>query len=127
MPSNYPPGAEHDPNAPYNEPVIPEKAFVVTISQTLSKTVKVYTDKYQPEYDEETGHTYAIIDDVDWKEVYEDSHFKIQDLLEELKSYVQNDMALTGSNTGKGRYLKRLLEACDNWVEDEYEVIEENS
>ena len=59
------------------------------------------------------------------EKVYEKCDFKLQDLVGELKGYVQSDLAMTGSNTGKGRYLKRLLEACDNWIEDDWEVVEE--
>lgn len=121
----YPVGAYSDPNAPYNQVEVPEKEFEVTISQTLSRTVTVTTNDYQPEYDEEDGSTYANTENTDWQKAYENYDFKIQDLLEELKGYVQSDMAMTGPNTGKGRHLKRLLEACDGWIEDEYEVIEE--
>ena len=121
----YPAGAYSDPNAPYNQVEVPEKEFEVTISQTLSRTVTVTTNDYQPEYDEEDGNTYANTENTDWQKAYENCDFKIQNLLEELKGYVQNDLAMTGPNTGKGRHLKRLLEACDGWIEDEYEVIEE--
>ena len=121
----YPPGAEFDPNAPYNEVEIPEREFEVTISQTLSRTVTIVTDDYYPEYDEEDGRTYANTENTDWEKVYENCDFKLQDLLEELKGYVQSDMAMTGPNTGKGRHLKRLLEACDSWIEDDYEVCPE--
>ena len=121
----YPAGAYKDSSAPYNQVEIPEKEFEVTISQTLSRTVTVTTNDYQPEYDEETGHTYANTENTDWKKVYEKCDFKLQDLVGELKGYVQSDLAMTGSNTGKGRYLKRLLEACDNWIEDDWEVVEE--
>ena len=37
----YPIGAEFDPKAPYNEQIIPDKEIEVTISVTLSKTVKI--------------------------------------------------------------------------------------
>ena len=121
----YPPGAEFDPNAPYNEPVIPERDFEVMISQTMSRTVTVTTDDYQPEFDEEDGNTYTNTENTDWKKVYENCDFKLQDLLSELKQYVLKDMEGTGPNTGKGRLLKRLLAACDGWIEDEYTVIEE--
>lgn len=121
----YPPGAEFDPNAPYNEPVIPERDFEVMISQTMSRTVTVTTDDYQPEFDEEDGNTYANTENTDWKKVYENCDFKLQDLISELKQYVLKDMEGTGPNTGKGSHLKRLLAACDGWIEDEYTVIEE--
>ena len=47
--SNYPPGAENDPNAPYNEPLIPKKEFEAEILITLSKKVTVYSDEYNVE------------------------------------------------------------------------------
>ena len=37
----YPPGAEHDPNAPWNQEELPEREIEVTVSVTLSKTVKI--------------------------------------------------------------------------------------
>lgn len=119
----YPIGAEFDSNAPYNEPLIPKKEFSVTISQTLSKDVTVTTNSYAPEV-EDDGSISANTENTDWKEVYENHHFKIQDLLAELSNYVTEDLKSTLPNTGKGRYLKRLLEACNGWIEDEYEVIE---
>lgn len=43
----YPPGAEHDPNAPYNQVDQPEKEIEVLVSVTLSKTVKVRVNDYK--------------------------------------------------------------------------------
>ena len=42
----YPIGAEFDPKAPYNEEIIPDKEIEVTISVTLSKTVKITVNDY---------------------------------------------------------------------------------
>ena len=42
----YPPGAEFDPNAPYNQKELPEKEIEVTVSITLSKTVKIKVSDY---------------------------------------------------------------------------------
>ena len=43
---NYPLGAANDPNAPFNK-VDPEPIEVeVTVSITLSKTVKIYVDDF---------------------------------------------------------------------------------
>ena len=42
----YPIGAEFDPKAPYNEQIIPDKEIEVTISVTLSKTVKITVNDY---------------------------------------------------------------------------------
>ena len=137
--SNYPAMSQSQwDSAPWNQSDVPEKEFTVTISQTLSRTVTVVTNDYIPgaedvdyEPDDEGGcyasswHDDDDTSDTDWKKAYEECDFKLQDLIEELKNYVQSDLAMTGPNTGKGRYLKRLLEACDGWIEDEYEVVEE--
>lgn len=50
---NYPPGAANDPRAPYNQCENPEVEVEVTVSITLSKTVKVLVTDYD------------LIDDVD--------------------------------------------------------------
>lgn len=112
----YPAGAYSDQNAPYNEPVIPERDFEIDVQFTLHKVVDVTTDKYTPEYDEESGHTYANTENTEWSEVYDESgHFTILEMLDELKVYVEQDLAMTGKNTGKGRHLQRLLESCQGW------------
>ena len=42
----YPAGAEHDPNAPWNQEDIPEREVEVTVSVTLSKTLKIKVSDY---------------------------------------------------------------------------------
>lgn len=68
MSDNYPPGAANDPLAPYNQ-VDPEPIEIeVTVSITLSKTVKIYVDDYiqeAPEVDED-GHYHK--GDIDFSE-----------------------------------------------------------
>lgn len=124
MYDNYPPGAAHDQNAPYNEPVIPEKDFEVEVTFTMSKVVTITTDNYAPEYDDEDGHTYANTENTEWDKEFENSgHFTIADLIEELKGYVVEDMKTCAPNTGKGAHLQRLLLACEDWetIEESYE------
>ena len=62
---NYPMGAANDPNAPYNQ-VDPEPIEIeVTVSITLSKTVKIYVDDYiqeAPEVDEDGNYYSGGID-----------------------------------------------------------------
>ena len=124
MYDNYPPGASHDTNAPYNEPVIPERDFDVEVTITMSKVVTITTDNYVPEYDDEDGHTYANTENTEWDKEFENSgHFTIADLIEELKGYVVDDMKTCAPNTRKVSHLKRLLLACENWetIEESYE------
>lgn len=126
---NYPPGAAHDPNAPYNEVEVPEREFDVTISMSLSRTVQCYTNKYIPEIDEENGHLYVDTSDTPWSEVYGDDHKTIMELLEELKKYIQKDLDNLNNDDTKmnkafhRRRLEFLLTECDDWVvnEEDYE------
>ena len=124
MYDNYPPGAAHDQNAPYNEPLIPERDFDVEVTITMSKVVTITTDNYVPEYDDEDGHTYANTENTEWDKEFENSgHFTIADLIEELKGYVVEDMKTCATNTRKVSHLKRLLLACEDWetIDESYE------
>ena len=112
----YPAGAYSDPNAPYNEPVIPERDFDIDVEFVMSKTVTVTTNDYAPEYDDEDGREYANTENTDWEKAYDNSgHLTIAEMLQELESYVKDDMTKTAPNSGKGLYLKRVLESCQGW------------
>ena len=124
---NYPPGAAHDPNAPYNEVEVPEREFDVTISMSLSRTVQCYTNKYIPETDEEDGRLYVDTSNTPWSEVYGNNHKTIIELLEELKKYIQRDLDNIDKVAEEQKHnkvflkrkLKFLLEECDGWTVDE--------
>ena len=131
----YPAGAENDPDAPYNEVEVPEKEFDVLVSQTLSKSTSVITDNYIPgasgveyEHDEEGGHAVGWQDpddtsDTDWKEEYSNEHYTPLQIIskcgELCKYLLDRNMTSYGINS-----LKRLLEECSDWTEDETEYIE---
>ncbi len=113
----YPAGAYSDPNAPYNEPIIPERDFDIDVEFVMSKTVTVTTNDYSPEYDDEDGRENANTENTDWEEAYDNSgHLTIAEMLQELESYVKDDMTKTAPNSGKGRYLQRVLESCQGWA-----------
>ena len=112
----FPAGAYSDPNAPYNEPVIPERDFDIDVEFVMSKTVTVTTNDYAPEYDDEDGREYANTETTDWEQAYDNSgHLTIAEMLQELESYVKDDKTKTAPNSGKGRYLQRVLESCQGW------------
>ena len=134
----YPPGAEFDPSAPYNQvDVLPEKDFDVTCSQTLSKTVTVTTNNYTPgacgvdyEPDDEGGycavgwHDPDDTSDTNWNEEYSLRHETIPSLLNILKEYIKKDLEYGDSKFSK-EHLEYLLEECDGWIVDEEDYIEE--
>lgn len=55
----YPPGAGDDPNAPYNQSENQLKEVEVTVSVTLSKTVKILVDDYETEVEEDEDGKYT--------------------------------------------------------------------
>ena len=138
MPSNYPPGAEHDPNAPYNQVDVPEKEFDVTCSQSLSKTVTVITNNYIPgasgvdyEPDDEGGycavewHDPDDTSDTNWGNEYHDNeHYTPLQLIELFKKHLENELIRMGEVKNKRR-IEHLIEECSNWKEDDTEYVED--
>lgn len=125
--NNYPMGAENDPRSPWNEETIPEKEFNITISQTLSKDTRVWTDKYNYEggyLDKEDGGYYVeelTTNEVPWKQEYEKQHYTPIQLIGILKQICKD--ILNGDK--KGYKCEELIQECSGWVEDETEVIKE--
>ena len=115
--SNYPPMSQSEwDNAPFNEPIIPERDFDIDVEFVMSKTVTVTTNDYAPEYDDEDGRENANTENTDWEQAYDNSgHLTIAEMLQELESYVKDDMTKTAPNSGKGRYLQRVSESCQGW------------
>lgn len=125
---NYPPGSD-TADAPWNEVEVPDMEFDVTISMSLSKTVKCSTNKYNPIVIDEPHNRlheeYPDTSDTPWSEVYGDNHKTIPELLEELKKYIQKDLNNLANDETKidkafhRRRLEFLMKECDNWVVDE--------
>ena len=133
----YPAGTEFDPSAPWNEPVIPEKEFEVTCSQSLSKTVPVITDNYIPgasgvdyESDDEGGYT-AVgwhdpddTSDTNWAEEYyaNDYHTPLQ-LIQLFEQVLKNNLE-HGIVFRSSEFTQDLINECEGWTEDETEYVE---
>lgn len=118
----YPAGAYHDPNAPWNEKVIPERDFDSNVSVTLEARIKLTTDNYIEERDDEDGRTYIYTDDTDWNEAYDNCDLTIPKLLGTLKKYINDDIKQSEGKPRKVRHLKSLLEACDAWKEVDRDI-----
>ena len=137
MPSNYPPGAEHDPNAPYNQVDVPEKEFDVTCSKNKKKTVTVITNNYIPgasgvdyEYDPEGSVAIGWRDpddtsDTNWADEYHDNeHYTPLQLIELFKKHLENELIRMGEVKNE-RWIKHLIEECSDWTEDDTEDVED--
>lgn len=143
---NYPAGADNA-RAPWNEPVIPEKDFEITCSQSLSRTATVTTDNYIPgasgvdyEPDDEGGY-YASgwqdeddTSDTNWADEYKSNGYKTPlELIGMLREYLEKDLRNIqrdmlpndrSYNATKARMLKGLIKECEAWTEDEIDFEE---
>ena len=138
----YPPGAEFDSNAPYNQVEVPQKDFEVTCSQSLSRTAIVTTNNYIPCEDEgyEDGVGYhdewADTSDTNWKEEYTANGYCTPlELIQLLKEYLEKDLEKWKEEDKKDphkwastqvRKYEFLIDECDCWTDDETEYVEES-
>ena len=133
---NYPPGAEYNPNAPWNQ-TDPEPVKVkVTISQSLSRSTTIEVTDYTAtkyddiEYDED-GYINRIecidydFSDSDLKGAYKEQEYTIPELLNYLKAYLIVDINECSKESSKRKKLQHILKCCEGWEVDETEVVED--
>lgn len=109
----YPPGAENDPRAPYNQVDSPDKEIEVLVSITLSKTVKVRVNDYTIEESgkDEDGSYYQI-------ENY--SNCDLENAVKEQIVLPQDAYKYLTVNTDKN---KDAFNNLKDWNVDEFECI----
>lgn len=100
----YPAGAEHDPNAPWNQEDIPEREVEVTVSVTLSKTLKIKVSDYT--VDSEGNVDYS---DCNLREAVENQIILPQEAYKYVNPYTFNK--------------HETIEDLSNWDVDDFEVI----
>lgn len=105
----YPPGAEHDPRAPYNEVDLPEKEIEVCISITLSKTVKVKVSDYTI-VDSGKDEDGEYFEDIDYSDC-------------DLKTAVEEQITLPQNAYKHILPQTKLYENLKGWNVDEFEVM----
>ena len=108
----YPPGAQYDSSAPYNEEKQKEVEVEVTVSVTLSKTLKVRLDDYIIEPDS-YGGCQLDFSQCNLRKAVEDQYTLPQDAGKYISNYAY-----------KAGY-KGCIEADElsNWSVDDFEVV----
>lgn len=123
----YPPGAEFDPRAPWNESGPPdERTFDVCISQSLSRSTQVTTSDYSIEVAEDEDGRFNNIDtsETDWRAAYKEERMTPLGLIGEFKSFLEKTLPDPVVFPKEYKKAKYLIEECEGWVEDDLEVIE---
>lgn len=124
----YPPGAEYDPNAPWNEKENEEIEFDIFVSQTLSKSTKISTSNYAKvttvEPENNLYEEYVDITNTDFEQEFkENGHYTPLQLIHTLKDLLESKME-TFSKSEQAKW-KHVLKECEDWVEDDIEIMEE--
>lgn len=109
----YPPGAEHDPNAPWNQKELPEKEIEVTVSVTLSKTVKIKVSDY-------TITDFGKDEDGEYFEDIDYSDCDLKKAVEEQIILPHKAYKTIMANTERS---KKAYEDLKGWDVDDYEIV----
>ena len=121
----YPPGAEHDPNAPWNQSDPDAVQMEVEYSCTMRRTADVETTDYVPgtwEKDED-GFGYRDGDDfsdTDWLSDFKQQYRTPSQLIDLLK-VVATQLAQGVTPIDTTKFWNGVVADCEKWTtEDEY-------
>ena len=125
MNSNYPPGAANDPRAPYNER--PMLEVDVTAKSVLIKETVVETSEghYVRETEIEPDGTRSTVGfyetDEDLTEAFLNAHRSAIQIIRDCQKICQ-ELVRVGNRFFAGIYLPTLVDDCDDWEEETFEV-----
>lgn len=101
--------------ATFNECAVPERKFVVDTEFVLKKTVELLTDDYFQNKDKNELNSIDT-SETDWKEAYNNNHYTILELLNELECYIKQDLERYKGSRTKEFQLKMMLDDCQGWI-----------
>ena len=111
----YPPGAEFDANAPWNQVDPPEVDFTIKVGITLEKECVITTDEvYNDDGD------WCLCDDADVEGAYKETYKPIPDMLDELVKYIDGEL-LGDISKERRRELELMKESAQGWTEEYFE------
>lgn len=111
----YPPGAEFDENAPWNQVDPPEVDFTIKVGITLEREAVITTDEvYNDDGD------WCLCDDADVEGAYKETYKSIPDMLGELVKYIDGEL-LGDISEGRRRELELMKESATGWTEEYFE------
>ena len=78
--------------APFEEVEVPKKKFDVEVSYLLRKRTSIETDDYEIEHDDFERQAFINTELTDWESAYNETHFTMEEMLDELRRYVEFEM-----------------------------------
>lgn len=116
-------GAEHDPQAPWNQSDPEPRQYDCEVTVTLQKTMPVNTVNYieeAPEYPDYFGG--VDLSEVNWEDEYREQYYSVPTLLEKMADMLE---ALTKDADKRTRSdAMELIEEARGWEVYETEVTE---
>lgn len=113
----YPPGAEFDPNAPYNQHDPDPVPVIANVTVTLTNDVRVFTEDYCCDEDEhgELKNVHLNCSYKDVEKLIADQHKSIPELLRELAKYINGELADGCTSRSRKQELESMLDDCKGW------------
>ncbi len=108
----YPPGAEFDPNAPYNQVEPPEREYKVSATYCIRRTDEIWSSKY----DEDDN---LCDPQREWESLY----MTPLELFEECKQLAIEAISHEQPGSVKYERLRNIIDNCFDWeiVESEFD------
>ena len=125
MNDNYPPGAANDPRAPYNER--PMEEVEVTVKTSLVKETVVETSEGHMVCETEiepdgTRSTVSFFEtDEDLKDTFLNAHRSAIQIIRDCQT-IARQLVTDGKCFFAHIYLPTLIDDCDDWEEEVFEV-----
>ena len=126
MNSNYPPGAANDPRAPYNERPMEEVEVTVKTSLIKETGVEASGGHWVRETEIEPDGTRSTVSfyetDEDLKETFLNAHRSAIQIIRDCEK-IAKALLLNGKRFFAGIYLPTLIDDCDDWEEENFEIV----
>ena len=125
MKDNYPPGAANDPRAPYNER--PMLEVDVTAKSVLIKETVVETSEHHTvvEREIELDGSYSTIayeePEIDLRDAFESEQRRPIEIIRDCQKICQ-ELVKVGNIWFAKKYIPKLIDDCEDWEEETFEV-----
>ena len=115
MSSNCPIGSDYDPRAPWNQKEQPDQEIEVTISVTLSKTVKININDYTISGKDKDGNLDIDYSDCDLKSAVEKQIYLPQEAGKLIQEGLDTNIIISTN-------YKNIAKDLKDWDVDDFEV-----
>lgn len=122
--SNYPAGAKNDPCAPYNQPVTQYDDREVTVCYSISKTIKLSVPGTYKPVEEERDVVFVPYEDVQYTDLYSEQEISLDEVLKFARAVAEHRLS-EATTPGLKQYYKAMMRASSDWLEDDFEVVED--